>query len=315
MIDINVLITSSGVASAVNVISALKKSKKFNVKIHATDMDQDAVGLYIADDYSIISPSNHPNYLDEILEIIERKKINFVFPMHSSEIEIFSKNIKIFQDKNIGLIVPPIECVKLCNSKRDFFKFMEFNNIPIPRLYKYEECHGNFPLFIKPNTGSSSYGAMKLNSIEELDFNFKSKVDEYIIQEFIDWDEITVDCYVSTSDVLIGCVPRYRVKVKDGKSVVSKTFKNSLITSACKEILSLIKYRGVCNLQFFIKEHEYKLIEINPRFAAGGLSISTEAGINIPELMIMDNAGMLLHKLHDYNKNLKMFRYFTEVFV
>ena len=312
---VRVLITSAGVASATNVISALKKSSKFDVHIHASDMSKNAAGLYLAHDYSLTPPSSDKNYIAKILEIIDKNNIDFVFPIHSSEIELFSSNLSLFKEKNIGLLVPKPKSVNLCNSKQTFFKFMESHFIPIPKVYKFEECDENFPLFIKPTTGSSSVGAKKISDLDELEYITKNNLENFIIQEFVDWKEITVDCYVSKSKNLIGCVPRFRVKVKDGKSVVSQTFRSDLITKACSEILSLLDYQGVCNLQFFVYEDKYKLIEINPRFAAGGLPIATEAGVNIPELMLLDFYNMLDQKLQEFNADLKMFRYLTEIFI
>jgi len=312
---VRALVTSAGVASAINVISALRKSKKFDLYLYATDMSMEAAGLYLADDYQVTTSANNIGYLKEITNIIKKNKIEFIFPMHSSEIEFFAENIEYFLSINVGIIVPDKDIANLCNSKKRFFKAMDVKNFPIPKIFEFHECDGNFPVFIKPNSGSSSAGALKINNMKDLSYQIGNCPDNFLIQEYIDWKEITVDCYVSSKGVLIGCVPRYRVKVKDGKSVVSKTLKNTLITKACQDILSSINYKGVCNIQFFLKNNEYKLIEINPRFAAGGLPISTEAGINIPELMLSDFNETLDHKLHPYNSDLKMYRYLTQIFI
>ena len=72
---VRVLITSAGVASATNVISALKKSSKFDVHIHASDMSKNAAGLYLAHDYSLTPPSSDKNYIAKILEIIDKNNI------------------------------------------------------------------------------------------------------------------------------------------------------------------------------------------------------------------------------------------------
>ena len=53
---INVLITSAGVMSAVNIIKSLKLQKEINVEIVATDVDKYAAGLYLADKYYISPP-------------------------------------------------------------------------------------------------------------------------------------------------------------------------------------------------------------------------------------------------------------------
>ena len=120
---VKVLITSAGVASAINVISALKKSSKFELYIHASDMSKNAAGLYLADDYSLTPPSSDKKYISKIIEIVDKNKIDFIFPIHSSEIELFSSSLSLLKEKNIGLLVPKPKSVNLCNSKNIFFEY------------------------------------------------------------------------------------------------------------------------------------------------------------------------------------------------
>lgn len=315
MISKNVLITSAGVATALNVISALRKSKIYDCNIIATDMSKDSAGLYLADDYYITPSAKDKHFLDEIEKIIKDENIDFIFPLHSSETLLFSKNLLLFKKLNVGITIPDEKTVNLC-SKKDLFEiFLNKNNFIYPKTYMNKNEIDSYPVFIKLKVGSSSIGAYKINSKEDLEFYQKEKEEQYIIQEYIDWQEITIDCYVNKQGVLVGFVPRFRLKVKEGKSVVAKTMFDENIFDETTRLLEILNYKGACNLQVFYKDGKIKIIELNPRLSAGGLPLTIEAGVNIPELMMEDYFGKVENNLIEYNKDLTMYRYLTEIFI
>lgn len=314
MIQKNILVTSAGVATAVNVISAIRSSTKYRCCITSADMSKDSAGLYLSDNHYITPSVESLNFIDNLKEIIEKDNIDFIFPLHSSEIEFFAENKKQLNDLDVGVTIPDKSVVNRCNNKDQFELFLKENGFIYPKTYKNKAAIDNYPVFIKQKVGSSSKNAYKVNSEETLEFYIDGKEDKYIIQEYIDWHEITIDCYVNKNYKLVGFVPRFRLKVKDGKSVIAKTMYNHQVFEQTKTLLEKLNFRGACNIQMFYKDGEIKIIEINPRLAAGGLPLATRAGVNIPELMMDDYFGKVEDKLIEYNKNLTMYRYLTEVF-
>lgn len=314
MIQKNILVTSAGVATAINIMSALRKSNLYRCKIIATDMNKNSAGLYLADNFYITPSAQSNDFLGLLMDIIKKENIDFIFPLHSSEIEFFSKNIKLFEMLNAGITIPNQTIVSKCIHKDHFELFLKKYNFNYPKTYKNKDEIENYPVFIKLNVGSSSTGAYKINTREELDFYINGKEEDYIIQEYIDWQELTVDCYVNKNKKLVGFVPRFRLKVKDGKSVVAKTMYDDNVFKETKRLLSTLNYTGACNVQMFYKDCAIKFIEINPRLSAGGLPLATEAGVNIPELMMQEYFDKVSDDFIEYNKNLTMYRYLTEVF-
>jgi carbamoyl-phosphate synthase large subunit len=124
-----------------------------------------------------------------------------------------------------------------------------------------------------------------------------------------------VDCFVSRAGVLVGCVPRYRLKVKDGKSMVAVTADRPRLRAAVEALLARLAYRGACNVQVFEEpDGRVQFVEVNPRLAAGGLPLATEAGVNIPELMLREADGEVLGPVAT-EAGVRMIRYLSEVFV
>lgn len=314
MIQKNILITSAGVATAINVISALRKSNLYECRIVATDMNKDSAGLYLADNHYITPSAKADNFLTTLEDIIKKENIDFIFPLHSSEIELFARNIEWFKSLDVGITIPNQAIVNKCVYKDQFELFLQQNGFNYPKTYQSKKEINNYPVFIKLKVGSSSTGAYKIENKEQLDFYLEGKEGNYILQEYIDWQELTIDCYVNKNKKLVGFVPRFRLKVKDGKSVVAKTMYDENVLKQTKKLLETLEYTGACNVQMFYKDGEVKIIEINPRLAAGGLPLATEAGVNIPELMMQEYFDTVSDEMLEYNKKLTIYRYLTEVF-
>lgn len=314
MIKKNILITSAGVTTAINVIFALRKSTYFNCNIVATDMNINSVGLHLANSHYITPNAKSPNFIPFIKKIIKKEKIDYIFAMHSSEISLFSKNKSLFENLNCGITIANENIVEICNDKTAFLTFLQQHNFPYPKTYNNIDEINKFPIFIKPINGSSSNNTHKVNNKKELEFYLNPSKTSYILQEFIEEQEITVDCFVNKKGYMIACVPRKRIHIKDGKAIVSKTFQNTHITTLVQQILKNLNYTGACNIQFFYDKNTLKVIELNPRLSAGGLPLTIEAGVNIPELMLLDFFDKTKNELLSFTQDLTMYRYLTEIF-
>lgn len=273
------------------------------------------MGLYLADKFRLVPGCDDPGYLPSIVQIARQEGVDFVFPLHSSEIIKFAEQVDMFRSHGVELTVPRPPVVTLCNDKKAFQEFLLANSFDHPRWLPSSAAVKNFPVFIKPRWGSSSVGSYRADSREELDFLCRRNPNS-VIQEWIEWPEVTVDCYVNRSGVLVACVPRHRVKIKDGKSVVSRTLDNNHITQAVNTLLQSLALVGPCNVQLFSDGREsIKFIEVNPRLAAGGLPLATKVGVNIPELMLLDADGNLSNERLPTKAGVTMLRYLTEVYI
>ncbi len=176
---------------------------------------------------------------------------------------------------------------------------------------------GHFPSIAKPKKGSASQGIYILNNeLDEKYFLEKENSSQYIIQEFIEGDEYTVDAYVNRNREIVGIIPRIRLEVIGGESIKSITKRNEQIISITEKILSSGEFVGPITLQFIIS-HENNLpylIEINPRLG-GGVINSIEAGLNIPLFILKDSLNMPVDKINKWKENLLMARGYSEVFI
>ena len=79
----NILVTSAGVMSAINVIKSLHLQDEYDVNIIAIDVDKYASGLYLADKHYLCPPvRKEESYQQYLFEIIKKENIQFVFPCY-----------------------------------------------------------------------------------------------------------------------------------------------------------------------------------------------------------------------------------------
>jgi len=108
---------------------------------------------------------------------------------------------------------------------------------------------------------------------------------ELLVMEYLPGKEFTVDALCMDGKTLV-IVPRERVKIAQGISVIAKIIKNDELIEVTKKINELFRFNYVINAQFkYGYDGKPKLLEINPR-VAGTVCATIEAGANLPYLAI-----------------------------
>ncbi len=314
MKKINVLITSCGTSSAIDIIKSLRKIKKIKINIIGIDKDVNASGLYLVNKNYVFNHQINKNYILKIIKIAKKNKINFIFPIHSNEISIFAKFKEKFHNQNIGIFLDNYKKINLVNNKLKFYNLLNKFNYKYPEIYS-DNQKIKYPVFVKLVKGTSSKNSKKINNKKDLNYYLKlNSKQNYIIQKFYNWEEITIDLLCNRENEIIAYVARKRIKIKDGKAIVAENIFDNKLLKITQNLIKKLKYIGACNVQVFRKKNQYKFIEMNPRFAAGGLPLSTELGINIPKLMIEYYFGLKKIKLKVPKRKIKMIKYYTETF-
>lgn len=315
-----VLITSAGTASAINVIKSLKRQKELDLFLIAVDADILAPGLRLADKYFIVPRIEDVDYTDKLISICKENNIHILIPIYSKEMGIIAEKSGHLESVGIKVLLPSVETIKICDNKKRFWEFCLEKNIITPRVYDEQEAFklsdDKFPLFAKMISGSGSTGAQKIEGNEELKY-FLKKFPGMILQNFIDGQEVTVDIFCNKEYNPIVISPRLRLMTKSGQTIKGKTIDNKPYVDIIVKICREIKMIGACNMQFFVdKDKKIILIEINPRFAAGGLMLTTEAGANIPLMVIKEILEIPIRQDDIFlETDVYMSRYFEEVFI
>jgi carbamoyl-phosphate synthase large subunit len=318
---IRIFLTGAGTASAINVIKALRRQKELTVSIVTGDMNPLAAGLYLGDKRRLLPPATDEEYIPQVLEICRQESIQILLPIFSKEIIVFAQQKELFTQEGIAISVSAPSVVEMCNSKAATHSFFLQHQIPTPNMYNLDELDRpeqmDFPLFIKPEVGRSSINTFKIDDPSQLEF-FKEIVSRPVVMQYVEGTEYTVDVLADSQGETIVAVPRVRINTKAGQSVIGRTVHNPEIIQWVKRITRAAGISGQCNIQCIERKSDGQLffIEINPRFAAGGLMLTVAAGVNIPLLLIKLLLGRPIHKRElEYTPGIYMLRYWEELFL
>ncbi len=313
--EINILILSAGRrVELVRCFDAARNRLEVNGSIYAMDASELAPALYFADD-RIIAPliSDNDGYIKCIIDTCNKYDIHLIVPTIDTELILLSeRKEEIESSTNAKVLISSKEVIRICRDKKNTQKFLEDNGFAVPRMITDRDIEKGdiaWPVFIKPLDGSSSVNAFKAEDIEELD-TFKRIIGEgkYIVQDFMEGTEYTVDAFVDFEGNPITVVPRIRIAVRSGEILKGRIAKNEAIVKDVIRLLKVLKPIGHITLQCMETENGIKYIEINPRFG-GGAPMSIKAGADSCENLYRLLLGEKLSYNEDYRKDLTFLRF------
>jgi carbamoylphosphate synthase large subunit len=278
----NILFTSAGrrVELVQQFIKARNEYSKSS-RIVSADMNSLAPALYFADAFYTVPAIKDPQYIPKLLEICEKEKIRLIIPTIDTELHKLSSNRHLFNSIGTDVLVSSIETLIISENKLNTFRFFKSLNLKTPESYGQGMPHrGSFPSFIKPISGSSSINTFKVNNEKELEF-FEDYIGDYLIQEFIDGEEYTIDVFCDFEGNPIFITPRIRLAVRSGEVLKTQIKHDEQLEMQVIKIISKLKPNGPLTIQAIKNkiDDQFYFIEINARFG-GGSPLSMKAGAN-----------------------------------
>lgn len=302
MREINILFSSVG--RRVELVKYFDKARKkmgVNGTLIGIDTEQTAPALSFVDKWFIVPKVLEKNFIDKVIEICKAEKISLIIPTIDTELLIYSKNKeRLRKECGAEVMVSDENSIRIMRDKILTMKVLKENGINVPNTLSDEDIEsGNydFPLFIKPLNGSSSFDNFKINNKKELDF-FKEYVPNPMIQEFIPGQEYCVDVFSDFESNVITVVPKKRVAFREGEITKGLIEKDKELIEIGKKLVEILKPVGEINFDCIKVKNKVVVLEVNGRFA-GGSPMSFEAGANSPENLYK----LLLGEKLKYNEN------------
>ena len=126
-----ILVTGAGGSAGINFIDCLRIAHE-KMNIIGTDINKWHLELPDVDRRYIIPRATEKDYLDNLNQIIEKEKIEFVHPQPDAEVKIISENrTKI----DAITFLPDKKTIKICQNKMKLNKILGKNNIPAPKAF------------------------------------------------------------------------------------------------------------------------------------------------------------------------------------
>ena len=283
------------------LIRDFKKSLGASANIVSADNWSVAAALYTADKYYLTPKINEPDYIDCVLNICDKEKIKVVTTCIDPEIEILAKNRDSFLERGILPLFPDEKTATLCFDKYEMYLFLKEHHIPTVLTYDsiehFEEglIRGEiqFPVFIKPRSGSGSVGAEKIDSKKKLEEVFAAPKYDYIIQEWMNCEDCDADVYIDTiSHKAVAAFSKRKIETRIGGASKTIAFKDYRLFDFIRDICQLFHFSGPVDMDFFCQDGNYYLSEINPRFGGAYLH-GFAAGVDFPKMIRNNIHGIM----------------------
>ena len=310
----NILFCSAG--RRVELLKDFRQSMDSGDRIVAADLSDLAPALYVADAHYLVPRIDDPIYLDIILDICRKEKINAVTTLIDPEIELLAKNRARFEEIGVEVLAPYAETAELCFDKYKMYQYLTAQGVPTPDTWgdyasaieAIESGSLAFPVFVKPRTGSGSVGARKVQDAETL--KALCEADASLIIQRLMHGDLDADVYIDTiSHKAVSAFSKRKLETKIGGASKTVSFKDEKLFDFIQKIADLLKFNGPVDMDFFYQDGTYYLSEVNPRFGGAYLH-AYGAGVDFIKLIKNNLNGIANAPVFgDYEENVVMMMY------
>ncbi len=311
----NILILSAGTRN--KIVQYFKKELNGKGTVIATDMSELAPAVYEADKYYFVPKITDPGYLDIILDICKKEKVDAVISLIDPELSLIAANCEKFKEAGVTFVGSSYELCETALDKMQMFNWLKSHNYNCAKSYIskedfYKDLENGvitFPVFVKPACGSASIAISKVYDKETLELLFAHS-DGLLIQEFLNGQEIGADVYIDMiSGEVVSIFTKKKLKMRAGETDKSVSFRDEKLFALIKKFASEAGFRGQIDIDIFDIDGEYYISEVNPRFG-GGYPHAYECGCNHIKLIENNIDGKINDvNIGNYDEGVYMMKY------
>jgi carbamoyl-phosphate synthase large subunit len=227
-------------------------------------------------------PTNHPDYMDWLFEIIMKYSVDMVIPGIEVDMIKWNKEREMLLSTGVFPLLNNDKLIELCSDKWAFYEHLILDNAKyaIPTTLNGSFSTFKSPFLLKPRCGSASKGIIKISNEEDFDMHKHKIGPDLMMQPIIGSvdEEYTVAAFFDYSSKLIDCISLKRKLSNEGYTQEAKVVDTDF-SAAINDLAEAFKPIGPTNFQFRLDGGSIKLLEINPRISAS-TSIRAALGYN-----------------------------------
>lgn len=327
MKDINVLITAAGNVFMPGTTDCLRKNRERKIRLVGADMSEDASILKMCDAAYQVPRGDSPEYVDTLLDICVKERIDVLLPIMSVELNSLADNRARFERVGTRVSVSESAALNVANNKRKLLDFLRKQGLPCAEyrvVHNVEEVKEavldlGYPgkrVCVKAAEGSGSRGFRVLDaSVSRFDIFLYEKptsnimrLDEFlsvleeapmfpelIVMEYLEGAEYSVDLLADRGRSLVTCC-RKSLRMENSIMLEAVTVDNPMVSELCEATVNALGLDG--NIGFDLRERgdgTPLIMECNPRITAG-VPYFAHAGVNLPYLCVKKLLGEELPK-------------------
>lgn len=344
MNDITILITAAGNQYMPGLVKCFRENGERQIRLVGADMNVDPTILQMMDVAYKVPTAKDSSYVDALLSICEKEKVDVVVPVMSEELIPIIDNINRFREIGVKVSIANRKVIEIVNNKFELYKFMQDSGMKVPkfcRITKSSELkqafsyvgYPNISVCIKATNLSGSRGVRIVDpSKSRFDILFNEKpnsfyvsydeletilseeedIPEMMVMEALPGEEFSVDLVADHGKILY-MAARQSNSIIASIPQVATLFNDERAYEITREVIEKLGLDGSADLDFrYDRNGEPVLMEINPRVAAT-MAIFKEGGMNLPYLRVKQLLGESLPTCA-VKTGIKMKRRYQEMF-
>lgn len=271
----NILILSVGTRN--KIVQYFKNAVGCNGKVVATDMSNVAPAVYEADVFYQVPRMTEEGYIDNILAICRKEKIDAVLTLIDPELSLLAENRDRFNELGVTVVGSDYDLCERCLDKWQMFLWLEEHGYRCAKSYMDKEAFFRdvdagkigYPVFVKPACGSASIAISKAYDRETVETLFAHD-EGLMIQEFLHGQEIGADCYIDMiSGETVSIFTKKKLVMRAGETDKAISFIDARLFKLIERFIDESGFRGQIDIDIFDVNGEYVISEVNPRFGGG----------------------------------------------
>ena len=328
MKDVTVLSSACGAFFMPGFFKCLKNNHERNIRIVGCDMSEDPVMKLFVDEYYHVPAYTAPNYIDVLLDICRKEKVDVFFPHISMELPYILDRKEDFEVLGVKVAISEKDTLATANSKYKLYEHMKQGGLTVPNYFLVDSertlrnrigelGYPQRPVCVKMTENSGSRGvrivradvdkahlfmhdkpsSMNVTLDEMCDILSKCHpMPEIIAMEFLPGVEYTIDLLADHGKVLYIAGRRNttsNLSIAQSRVVERKESAYKL----CEDIVRELNLDGNIGFDFMLDEEDVPwLTDLNPRVTAT-IILYAGAGMNLPYLRVKQLLGEKLPKI------------------
>ena len=311
----NILILAAGTRN--KIVQYFKRALNGSGIVVATDASELGPAIYEADKHYIVPSITAPGYIDIILDICRKEKINGVLSLIDPELSLLAENEDKFRAIGTVVIGSSYELCETALDKMQMYRWLAGHGYNCARSWMDKEeffkaveaGEVSFPVFVKPARGSASISISKVCDKETVSLLLAHE-DGLMIQEFLNGQEIGADVYIDMiSGEVVSIFTKKKIKMRAGETDKAVSIKDERLFALIEKFVLEAGYRGQIDIDIFDINGQYYISEVNPRFG-GGYPHAYESGCDHMKLILNNLNGETNRKaIGAYNEGIYMMKY------
>jgi carbamoyl-phosphate synthase large subunit len=127
------LVTAAGGALAPLNIRLLRAGRRHKVEVVAVDVDPNATGRHFADAFETVPPGDGPGYVDRIIEIVRRHRVDIVLPWSDEEALALGARRTEVEAAGALLACADLGALEIMRDKKLTLSHLGAAGVPVPR--------------------------------------------------------------------------------------------------------------------------------------------------------------------------------------